>query len=447
MISKETKLPIKSIKTRITEGLGKFAKSRILKKLLVSSFGSILMRGTSIILAPITMSILDPKDYGIIALSTSFVFLFSVLSNLGLKELFMLEYFHSNGESRKILLNNILLIYLVFSIPIILLFSLYPKPINNLFFMGDVSSLMVILIMFYAFLSFFTELFYNTLSYRGQVFQLTVIQTVTALGVIALNLLLLCWFKLGVLSILIGQLIGMIAVSIIAFCFYLKKSCHLYIKPNVTISSLPGYLKISLSYIPGLLCASLLASSDRWVLARYSGMHDVGIYSLAAVFGQLFQMVVLIPLGRAYVPAVLDKFSKNRNDIASVERWNKKNMIFAMVGLTLLCSVGYIVCKPLLYKVLPLRYQPAIDYIWLILMGYIFLLGEHFVSILITFRKKAYFQAASFALPSLLNLGLNVALVPYLNITGCVIATLVSYASFFLIKLFYNMHLQNLSDA
>ena len=186
----------------------------------------------------------------------------------------------------------------------------------------------------------------------------------------------------------------------------------------------------------------MLSSADRWVLAQYSSMHDVGIYSIAAVFGQLFQLGVLMPMQRAYMPIMLEKFAKNKNNLKKVEQWNKKNMILAMIGLAGIISVGYIICRPILYILLPTAYHPAIGYIWLILMGQIFLLGEHFLSLLITFHKKAYFQAVSLFIPSLLNVGLNLLLIPHFKITGCILATLAAYIIYFLTKLIYNLYLQ-----
>jgi len=114
-----------------------------------------------------------------------------------------------------------------------------------------------------------------------------------------------------------------------------------------------------------------------------------------------------------------------------------------MAGLAIIITGGYIVGKPILYRILPIRYQPAIGYIWMILMGYIFLLGEHFASIFVIFKKKVYFQAGSILVPSILNLLLNILLVPSFGIRGCVIATLVSYATYFAIKIAYNLYLQH----
>lgn len=430
------------IRKNITTNARALARSQIVKNFFVYSFGSLLLRGISIFLAPITMSILDPKDYGIIALANSFVGIVTVFIGLGLRQAFSIEYFHCNTTQRKSMINNMIVLYLTIATPLVIVFSFYPSIINQVVFVNKAPNILVLLSLAYSFLYFFVEFFYQLLTYRAQALKMTVIQTSVALSVIAFNLLFLCWFKWGVLSLMAGQVIGLVIVLVVAMKSYMHTSCHLHLSVKQSMQTCGKYLKLGLPFVPGVLCGWILVSSDRWVLARYATMHDVGIYSLAAVFGQLFQMLVLFPMSRAYIPAVLKNFAEHKNDVLSVERWNRRNMVLSMVGLALIVTLGYLVCRPILYKILPLRYQPAIGYIWIILMGQIFLLGEYFASIFVIFNKRATFQAASIVIPSILNLLLNIALVPYFNITGCVVATLVSSMAYFIIKISYNVYIQ-----
>ena len=431
---------LKTIKTKIAQ----VTQSQIIKNFFVYSFGSILLRGISIFLAPITMSILDPKDYGIIALANSFVGIVTVFIGLGLRQAFSIEYFHCDTPKRKIMINNMIILYVTISTPIILFFNFYPSLINTIIFANNAPTILITLSLMYSFLYFFVEFFYQQLTYRQQALKMTIIQTSVALIVIACNLLFLCWFKWGVVSLMAGQVIGLTIIVAIACKSYFQKKCHMYLTIKQSTKIYRHYLKLGLPFIPGVLCGWIFSSSDRWILSRYATMHDVGIYSLASVFGQLFQMLILFPMSRAYIPAVLKKFADNKNNLLKIEAWNKKNMIISMIGLTILISVGYIICKPLLYFILPLRYQPAISYIWMILIGYIFLLGEHFASIFLIYQKKATFQAASLIIPSLLNVGLNILLVPHFAITGCVVATVISSAAYFGIKIGYNLYIQNI---
>jgi O-antigen/teichoic acid export membrane protein len=430
------------LKQRIRKTTTQLRQSPLVKNFFIYSCGSLLLRGISLFLAPITMHILAPQDYGIIALANSFVSILTVFIGLGLRQAFSIEYFHCNTKQRKIMINNIILIYLIFSTPLIIFFSFFPSLINKFVFVGNAPNTLIFLSLAYSFLYFFVEFFYQQLTYRAQALKMTLIQISVALTIIGCNILFLCWLKWGVLSLMTGQVIGLVIVCIIALKSYLQKACHIYINIQKCTRTCGNYLKLGLPFIPGMLCGWIFSSSDRLILAQYGSMRDVGIYSIASVFGQLFQMLILFPTSRAYIPAVLKKFSENKNNLLSVEQWNRRNMVLSMTGLVILISVGYLMCKPILQIILPARYQPAIEYIWMILMGYIFLLGEYFASIFVIFNKKATFQATSLIVPSIVNVLLNILLIPYLNITGCVIATVISSMIYFGIKLGYNLYLQ-----
>jgi len=430
----------------IQKKIKSFFQSPIVKNFLISSFGSFLMRSIGILLAPITMKILNPSDYGIIALSNSFVGIVAAFISLGMRRAFTIEYFHCNTIARKILINGMISLYMLVATPFIVFLVVYPSIIKTAVFANQAPTIIVVLSLVHSYLYFFVEFFYQLLTYRAEILKMTIIQTSVALFTIALNITFLVWFKWGAVSIIAGQVIGLIIVCLIGMRSYFQTSCHQYIKIKNALKKYKGYLKYGLPFVPGALCSWIFDSSDRWVLAHYATIHDVGIYSLASVFGQLFQILILIPMERAYIPAVMKKFSEHKDDLLSVERWNRKMMVSSMIGLGIIISVGYVVCKPILYYILPLRYQPAIKYIWMILMGYIFLLGERFANIFIVFKKKIAFQAASFIVPSMLNLSLNLILVPHFGITGCVIATMLASASHFIIKFGYNFFLGKKSE-
>jgi len=431
-----------SNKKKLKYNLSSFFQSKIVKNLFFSSFGLLLLQGVRIFSTPITTRILSPEDYGVSALAGSFATVLAVILGLGLRVFFSMEYFHLDSIKKKITLNNIILLYLVFSLPVTILFCLFPSPINKIIFSNKAPNLLIIFATLYTFLGFFTELFFNTLSYQKKISRMTTIQICAAIITIALSLIFLCSLKWGVVSLMASQLIGTTIVCFIGIREYLRTCCHKYVIPKEFSSSYKTYLKTSLAFVPGLMCAWMLSSADRWLLAKYNGMHDTGIYSIAATFAQLFQIGILLPMRRAYMPAVLEKFAKNKNDLASVEKWNKRNMLFTMIALFGIISVGFFIAKPILRIILPPSFHPAISYIWLILVGQIFLLGEHFSSLLITFHKRVRFHAVSLFIPATLNIVLNIILIPYLNITGCILATVISYVVYFLSKFFYNLHLQ-----
>jgi O-antigen/teichoic acid export membrane protein len=390
------------------------------------------------------MGILSTHDYGLLALTNNFISITTIFTGLGLRQVISLEFFHcKSSQKQKKLIHEIIMIYLTISIPLFLIMAFNTTLINHYIFFDALTTHMILISITICFTYFFVELFYQILQYKQQAKKLTVIQCFIAFLTISFTLFFLCTLKFGLASILGAQCIGMLITCIIGLYVYQIKNC-LQSTFLETAKKTPCYLKQGLPFIPTVLFGWILASSDRWVLAYYTSLHHVGIYSIADTFGQLYQVFILNPMAGSYLPYLLTTFARNKQDIVVIERWNQKNMIITMICAALLITLGYISCKSLLYFIFPEKYHESITYIWLILIGYVFLMGTYFASSFIQFHRKTYFLAFSLCLPALLNIALNMILIPYFAIYGCLLATLISYIFYFMITVIYNRYLRKI---
>jgi O-antigen/teichoic acid export membrane protein len=239
----------------------------------------------------------------------------------------------------------------------------------------------------------------------------------------------------------LGYTSSNVLVVALAGYYYIKSRYWDSFNIRNSLQSMSHYLQRGIPFIPGILFAWILSSGDKWVLARYASLHDVGIYSIADAFSQLFYVMILYPLSGSYLPWLFKQFAHNKSSIVSIEYHNKKVMYYAMVGVAFAITVAYVLGKPMLYWILPNKYHEAIAYIWLILMGNVFWMGTYFASALIQYHKKSYFLAGVIAVPALLNLGLNILFIPWWGIYGCSVATLLAYVAYFCLILGYNKHL------
>lgn len=420
----------------------KIFQSVLLKNLLIYSFGGIILRAIPFIFTPFTLNVLYPDDYGRLALLHSFIAISAIFSGLGLRQVLYIEFFHHDARQRKILINNIIIIYLLVMIPLFVLAIYKIDILNQYIFSNKVDNKELLISIGVCFSYFFSELCYLILTLQGNVSRLTVIQIIAASIMAILNFSFVYILHWGVFGMMLAYFLGTTISFIYGLYLYFMKSCAYYIEFSEARKNAKHYLKIGIPFIPSMLFGWLLSSSDRWILAHYSTLHDVGIYSLADTFGQLYQLIVMIPINGAYLPFLLKKFSENRDDILLIERWNQKNMVMLMGSMIMLVTIGCIVGKSILYIILPLKYHETIQYIWFIVMGYIFWTGTYFNLGLIFFSKKIYFHAFSLVVPCVLNAVLNITLIPLFQIYGCVMATLFSYFFYFLLTYSYNVLLQ-----
>jgi O-antigen/teichoic acid export membrane protein len=413
----------------------------IIIQFFIFSFGVLFTRGISLVFAPITMHILSPTDYGLLALANSFISILSACLGLGLRQALPLFYFEYSRQKKIDLIHDIIYIYTLIALPTLLLILCHLQFINQFIFMSKASYSLLILSLFISCIYFFVELFYQLLQYQQKAWLLTKIQSSIALIIIACNIFFLCIMQWGLISILLGQAIGMTCVLAIGIKTYCQKKVPVLINMHRTVKSMRSYIWYGLPFIPSMLFCTLLSSGDRWVLAYLSSMHNVGIYSLANTLTQLVNMIILYAITGSYMPYLLNKFHAHRETMSSIEQENKKIMWFCMCISFLMLTIGFGCTKSILYWLIPHKFHEAINYMGLLLIGSVFYLGTHFLNCLIQYHKKSRFLGFVLILPACLNIVLNILLVPYFSIYGCVIATLISYIIYFFITLLYNKKL------
>lgn len=415
-------------------------RSTVIKNFFIYSCGSLFLRGVSLFITPLIMHQLTPEDYGLLSIAMSFINVGAALAGLGLRQLLSIEYFRLTHSERPRLITHIITLYSLIMLPIFLI-SLYNITwINNIIFIQCATHTLITITLLLTFGQFFVELLYQLLQYQGKAFTLTLIQTGAALTLIISNLFFLFILEWGALSSLIAQLISMMLVCTVALGFFYAHEYHKHLVFNQTITQIRGLLAGSIPFLPRVLCAWILASGDRWVLARYATMHDVGIYSVADLFGQLFQFIVILPLSHAYLPYIMEKYHRESSTIKQVEQKNLMIMFLCMITLALMVPSFLWIAKPLIMWLLPTKFHTSLPHLPVLVLGYIFLLGSYFASSYIQYQKKLFFLAFSLFIPAVLNIALNILLVPYYNISGCVWATTVSYGVYFFITLVYNRH-------
>jgi O-antigen/teichoic acid export membrane protein len=185
----------------------------------------------------------------------------------------------------------------------------------------------------------------------------------------------------------------------------------------------------------------VLSSGDKWILALYATLFDVGIYALGDTVGTAYHLLVLYPLASSYIPYLIQRYAAGEIPIQELERQNKKIMIITLCALTVGSMGAYWLGRPLMYWFLPAHYHPVIPYIPLLLVGYILLTGTYFLSALIQFHNKRRFLAYSLVIPATVNLALNRLLVPNYQLYGSLYATITAYALYFGGMLWYNLRL------
>ena len=229
--------------------------------------------------------------------------------------------------------------------------------------------------------------------------------------------------------------IGILAISTWAFWHYIRQKTHYFLSNTQELTQTAQALLLTgFPFIQNILFTWILSSGNRWMLANLVGTQNAGIYTLADMVGQMFNLCILYPMSGSYIPYMLQQFTQQPNNHAVLEKQNQKIMWIAMAIMTAGISLATAVAFWLGPSILPPSYLPSLNYIWFILMGYVFMLGTYFSSCYLLYRKKTWLLLSITIISALTNIILNFLLIPLFSIYGSVFASLVAYTVFFVLN-------------
>lgn len=245
---------------------------------------------------------------------------------------------------------------------------------------------------------------------------LLVAKTVAQIGLMVC-FLLLDWELRGVIFAILASDLLCITASLWAI---LKQIGFQFPK----FTELKSYLKYGLPLIPNTAILWIIHSSDRYMIAYFMETRDVGIYSAA------YGLANIVSLGIASLGIVLfPTVSKSYDDkeITQTKIYLKYSLKYLMM-LAIPAAFGLsIMASPLLRIFASSEFTTGGVVIPFVSFG-IVLFGFYMVcSIIIHLVKKPYWTVALLSISSILNIGLNMLLIPRLGILGAAVATLISY--------------------
>jgi len=250
-----------------------------------------------------------------------------------------------------------------------------------------------------------------------------------------LNVALVAYFVLsgyGILGAVIGLLISSFFVFLIMASLIISE---IGIKiPKFT--HIREYLAFGLPTVPGNLSSWAVNSSDRYVIGIFLGTAFVGYYSPGYTLGNMIYMFIA-PLS-FMLPAVLSKYydENNMNEVKTVLRYSLKYFLALAIpsvfGLSLLS-------KPLL-TILSTPEIASQGYLitpFVAVSGLLFGASAVIVQIIVL-EKKTKILGTIWIIAAILNLGLNIIIVPCIGISGAAITTLFAFAVALILISFYS---------
>ena len=393
-------------------------KQRQIKNTIIYTLPLVITSILPLVTLPIFTRILTPNDYGNLGLAMVYASVAGGLSNFGMSLVFDRNFFQYNQDKiklSKLFYSSLLFIYFNFII-LLCLTVIYRENIST-YLTGTIQNSNLILITLCAFFiinisnNFFYILFKN--SEKAEIFsKFKIIETL--LNTI-IALLLVVYFRIGVIGIVYGQLIA----GLLLFSIFI----------NITLKELPFYLSISLlleslkiSYplTPKILIGIINTQFDKFMIGMLATVNSVGIYHIAKRISEIIFNFMTV-LQNVYHPQVYKRMFDNHEQ--GSESIGSYLTPFLYISTSIALSVA-LFSEEILTLLTPLEYHKATPIISILSIYY----GSMFFGKIpqLMYAKKTHIISILIIFSTVLNITLNIPFIIKYGAIGAAWATLIS---------------------
>jgi O-antigen/teichoic acid export membrane protein/glycosyltransferase involved in cell wall biosynthesis len=375
----------------------------------------------SLTLAPFLTHTLSPADYGILTLLNSVISLLAGISQLGLGSAFFRVYnydYTQSDDKRDVAATTIALLFGASLLAAVVLLLLSSFLAEHLLGRSSHSDLIVIsggvLIAQNLAIAGFVWL-----RAENRAFFFSCMSIGNMLVTLLANIILVGGLRWGIRGSLISIGAGQLCVIL---CTLPLIASQLGIRIRIRGDIARDLLTFGVPLIFGFISTWILQLSDRYLLSHFSSLEETANYAVAYTLGSAISIVTIGPFALAW-PTVMFTIAK-RNDATAIYqrvfRYFSLLLLLANFGLSCL---GIIV----LYVLFPVSYHRMAFVIPLVSTSIMFYGTCHIFMIGANIKRKTWVSSVFITIGALVNILLNILLIPRYGAAGAAISTLVAY--------------------
>ncbi len=395
----------------------------ILNKFLKFALGPITGAIIGFITVPITTWIVSPEQFGLTTMFTLFQTLITSFIYLGIDQAYVREY-NEYKDSKKKLLFNAMIVPLVLAGIIMVILAIFMNPISQYLFKEINITIMIVLIIWLP-LVVIERFLMLQIRMQEKGLQYSFFTIVMQLNIMIITIALLLTFEKTYTSIVLGALVGQIISIIVLISIYFKNNRLDITLPDFQL--IKRMLYYSLPILPAMVVNWMLNSTDRIALDYFSTIENIGIYFAAMKIVSVLAMVQSI-FATFWLPIAY--------------RWHEEKVDtkqFTQISYIVMFVMGIFFIGILLFKevaiwILSPEYSEA-QYIlpFLLFMPIMYTVSETTV-LGISLSRKTHWNIWISCIAAIVNIILNIILVPKIGAIGAAIGTGCAYIVFFFLR-------------
>jgi len=363
------------------------------------------------------------SDYGLLILAVAIVSFVALTAVLGLPQglLRYVAYYLGKGDEKIIapMIGSVLKVVFPISLFLGVVLFVFAGEISTVFFHKPE---LVLFLRFAAFLAPLLVL-YNVFDYVLQAFQdaksLVISRNLADPLAKIVLLVLVIWFGFGAWGAAFA-FVGGVASAVIVMLLFIRKKVKnfsfIFLKPARLDKELVSY---SWPLLFNNFSLMIFSWADVIILGVFVSSASVGVYDAASVTSRLLSIVPLA-LSTMFMPAITEVFAKNESHVAKLYRHVSK-----WVLLLLLPMLGFlaIFSRTMLGSFFGFEFGAGAVSLVVLLFGQLFWGWSLVSSNILAMVKKTKLIFLLSASAALVNIVLNIVLIPRIGILGAAIAT------------------------
>jgi len=392
---------------------------KTVKHTAVYSLGNLSAKLVGLILLPLYTSYLTTAEYGILSILEATMLFLVAFFGFRLYVAMMKWYTEkSSEEERKTTVFTTLISLLGIVALVNVLLHPFSHYFSEFFFGHD------------RFASYFNILFITTsieiingvavsvIRLKEKSAMFVIVTLAKLLVTFTLSIYFIVYLGKGVEGIILSQLIGSFVFLLLTLGVLFKN-----ILPKFNLHDFKGMFRFGFPLVFNTISVLMLTLGDRYILQYFHDYSQVGVYSLAYKIAGVINMFFLMSFQMGFLPIAYKMYNKPeaKRFFSKVLTYFTMILIFASLGLTFFSKEMIMIFAQsndgywIAYTLVPLL---CLTYVFKG-VEYVFVIGLHNV-------KKTNYNALVVLIGTLLNIGLNILLIPYFEMYGAAMTSVLS---------------------
>ncbi len=399
---------------------------KILRHSSVYGLAILLTNAMSVVLLPLYMNYLGPDEIGLLEIINRTNDILRIILMVGMVTTTLRFYQDKDSEEyRRSVISSAMLFLAVFGLAAVGIMMLFAHQLANIIFASSehVTYVRLMLVMLFLEVLYIVPILYFQARLQSTMF--IIISISRFLIGLTLIIYLVAYKGMGIMGVLWGHIIYVGIFGTVLFIFILIR-----VGIRIDFPLLKEMVKFGLPFVPGSIFLFILNSGDRYVLLHLTSTESVGIYAIGYRIGALTTALVMSPFLRVW-SALYVKYSQRED-----KDYLFANFMTYVVFTYTFASLAVILFRQELLALLgDVAYWEAAGVVPYIALAYLFWAASLILDSGFYITKKTVYKPLLFGIAAALAVGLCFIFIPLMNYYGAVLATVISFAVYFLLSI------------